>query len=162
MMNLYVQNVFKNYGKNPMPAIKKAIEIVKDQYDLLSSATKINDVWTIGYNHTLNVFNGLSTDEKTATKVLESTLYVLKTNILKVVKVKLNNNQLTALILLTFDIGLKEFKQSHLLANLNAGDFKSASYGFLIFNKNGRVVSVKVARRRAVEKNIFTYIGELR
>lgn len=144
-----------------MSAITKAIEIVKDQYELLLTATKINDVWVIGYNHTLNVFNGLTMTEQVADTILEQTLTTIQTNLFKVVKVRLNPNQTTALILLIFDIGLQAFKNSNLLANLKAGDFKSASYGFLIFNKNGRVVSVKVARRRAVERNIFNYIGEL-
>ena len=144
-----------------MSAITKAIEIVKDQYELLLTATKINDVWVIGYNHTLNVFNGLTMTEQVADTILEQTLTTIQTNLFKVVKVRLNPNQITALILLIFDIGLQAFKNSNLLVNLKAGDFKSASYGFLIFNKNGRVVSVKVARRRAVERNIFNYIGEL-
>jgi len=144
-----------------MSAITKAIEIVKDQYELLLTATKINDVWVVGYNHTLNVFNGLAMTEQVADTILEQTLTTIQTNLFKVVKVRLNPNQITALILLIFDIGLQAFKNSNLLANLKAGDFKSASYGFLIFNKNGRVVSVKVARRRAVERNIFNYIGEL-
>jgi lysozyme len=160
-MSLFVLSAFRNYGKIQMSAITKAIEIVKDQYELLLTATKINDVWVIGYNHTLNVFNGLTMTEQVADTILEQTLTTIQTNLFKVVKVRLNPNQITALILLIFDIGLQAFKNSNLLANLQAGDFKSASYGFLIFNKNGRVVSVKVARRRAVERNIFNYIGEL-
>jgi len=160
-MSLFVLSAFRNYGKIQMSAITKAIEIVKDQYELLLTATKINDVWVIGYNHTLNVFNGLTMTEQVADTILEQTLTTIQTNLFKVVKVRLNPNQITALILLIFDIGLQAFKNSNLLVNLKAGDFKSASYGFLIFNKNGRVVSVKVARRRAVERNIFNYIGEL-
>lgn len=76
-------------------------------------------------------------------------------NILKLVKVKLNQNQFDALVSFCYNLGMGNFKSSTLLKKINLGDFKGASEEFLKWDKvNGKPLA-GLTRRRQEEKELF-------
>jgi len=84
---------------------------------------------------------------------------VIETAINSMVFAPLNQNQFDALVSLTYNISPGQFRDSEILAYLNAGDFLSAANGFDVWRKariHGRVMVVDaLVRRRAAEKAMF-------
>ena len=76
-------------------------------------------------------------------------------NINKVVKVPLNQNQFDALVSFAYNIGNGNFNSSTLLRWLNQGNYKEASLQLLRWNySNGKVLNGLTKRRKA-EKALF-------
>ncbi len=83
----------------------------------------------------------------------------LQEQIKSMVKVKLNSNQLSALISFAFNVGIHGVKRSTLLKKLNAGDYVGAANEFPRWNKahvRGQLVPLAgLTRRREAEKQLF-------
>ena len=76
-------------------------------------------------------------------------------NINKVVKVPLNQNQFDALVSFVYNIGSGNFEKSTLLKKVNQSDFIGASLEFEKWNKaNGKVLN-GLTKRRLAEKELF-------
>ena len=75
------------------------------------------------------------------------------------INVTVTDNQFSALVSLSFNIGAGAFKRSTLLRNLNAGDTQAAADQFRVWRK-GTVGGIKVVlpglvKRRALERALF-------
>jgi len=122
-------------------------------------------VWTIGYGNTFNPFTGekvkegMVIDENTALSWLNKDIEVRQAALKKILKRTPNNNQLSAMISLAYNIGLDRFADSSIRKNFDAGDFKKAADSFLLYNKarkNGVLVVVDgLDRRRRMERELF-------
>ena len=122
-------------------------------------------VWTIGYGNTFNPFTGekvkegMVIDENTALSWLNKDIEVRQVALKKILKRTPNNNQLSAMISLAYNIGLNRFADSSIRKNFDAGDFKKAADSFLLYNKarkNGVLVVVDgLDRRRRMERELF-------
>jgi lysozyme len=122
-------------------------------------------VWTIGYGNTFNPFNGekvkegMVIDENTALSWLNKDIEVRQAALKKILKRTPNNNQLSAMISLAYNIGLDRFADSSIRKNFDAGDFKKAADSFLLYNKarkNGVLVVIDgLDRRRRMERELF-------
>ena len=117
-----------------------AISIIK-QFEGFSAKPYLcpANVWTIGYGYTLykngkllkgaknksvanSLYpNGISTVE--ASKLLEEDIDNIKTEILKLVKVPLTDNQSDALVSFVYNVGTTNFINSTLLKELNKGNY---------------------------------------
>ena len=76
-------------------------------------------------------------------------------NINKVVKVPLNQNQFDALVSFVYNIGSGNFEKSTILKKVNQSDFIGASLEFEKWNKaNGKVLN-GLTKRRLAEKELF-------
>src|SRR6185436_17069545 len=97
--------------------------------------------------------------EKDAEDLLVYDLRPVEDAILSMVFAPLNQNQFDALVSLTYNISPGQFRDSEILAYLNAGDFLSAANAFDVWRKariHGRVMVVDaLVRRRAAEKAMF-------
>jgi len=118
------------------------------------------DVWTIGFGWThpvegKSIRRGMTINQATADRLLKTGLVTFENDILKVVKVKLNQNQFDALVSLTYNIGSRALSTSTLLRKLNAGDFIGAADEFLRWDKAGGKVLAGLARRRRAERQRF-------
>lgn len=88
-------------------------------------------------------------------------LYIsrMEADMMKIISVKLTDNQFSALGSLCYNIGITEFKTSTLLRLLNKSDFKGAADQFAVWNKgreNGQlVVKAGLVKRRASERKLF-------
>lgn len=76
-------------------------------------------------------------------------------NINKVVKVPLSQNQFDALVSFTYNIGNANFNSSTLLRWLNQGNYKEASMQLLRWDKSKGIVLNGLTKRRKAEKALF-------
>jgi len=112
---------------------------------------------TIGYGHAIKKnekFNkAISIDE--AVKLLIFDIkYILK-RLNHYIYVKLNNNQLNAIISFCYNLGLGAFQRSTLRMKVNEEEFTDASDEFEKWCYIGAIKSRGLLRRRLAEKKIF-------
>ena len=116
--------------------------------------------WTIGYGWTYPVDGkpinpGMKIDQATADRLLKTGLVSYENDVLKLVKVKLTQNQFDALVSFAYNVGSRALSTSTLLKKLNAGDIKGAADEFLRWNKSGKEVLPGLTKRRKVERDVF-------
>lgn len=116
-------------------------------------------VWTIGYGHTKSARRGMAITEQQAEKLLREDLADAEGAVSRLVKVRLNDNEFSALASLVFNIGSGNFQRSTVLRRLNQEDRVGAADAIEWWNK-GRVNGVLttlpgLVRRRASEKALF-------
>lgn len=94
-----------------------------------------------------------------AEKMLDEDIERFEAVVKKLVKVRLNENQRGALVSFTFNVGNENFKESTLLALLNAGDYKNAAIQFHRWNKcNGKALKGLTLRREAEQQLFLTTV----
>lgn len=71
------------------------------------------------------------------------------------VTVPLNENQFSALVSFTFNLGAGNLRSSTLLKKLNAGDYAGAAAQFSRWNKAGGKALAGLTRRRKAERALF-------
>lgn len=139
---------------------KNGLDLIKHFESLQLKAYKCSaNVWTIGYGHTKNVKEGDRISQDQANCFLMQDLYSVEQAIIRLVKVKLNQNQFDALCSLIFNIGISAFNKSTLLAKLNTGDYVGAAEQFRRWNKVNNVVMAGLVRRRQAEEDLFNAIS---
>ena len=101
----------------------------------------------------------LQDKEITEEKAFEILEYIANkdfgSNINKVVKVPLNQNQFDALVSFAYNIGNGNFNSSTLLRWLNQGNYKEASMQLLKWDKSKGIVLNGLTKRRKSEKALF-------
>ena len=101
----------------------------------------------------------LQDKEITEEKAFEILEYIANkdfgSNINKVVKVPLNQNQFDALVSFAYNIGNGNFNSSTLLIWLNQGNYKEASVQLLRWDKSKGIVLNGLTKRRKAEKALF-------
>ena len=139
---------------------KNGLDLIKHFESLQLKAYKCSaNVWTIGYGHTKNVKEGDRICEDQANCFLMQDLYSVERAIVRLVKVKINQNQFDALCSLIFNIGISAFNKSTLLAKLNKDDYVGAAEQFRRWNKVNNVVMAGLVRRRQAEEDLFNAIS---
>lgn len=113
------------------------------------------DVWTIGYGRTTNVKPGQTITQAQADAWLIEEYDDFESAVKRVVKVKLTENQLGALVSLAYNIGVGAFSKSTLLRKVNAGDEAGAAAQFKRWNRAGGRVLNGLTRRRVAEAKLF-------
>jgi lysozyme len=139
---------------------RAGLELIKSFEGFRDTAVRLPDGrHTIGYGHMRTAREGLTISEKDAEELLVYDLHVIETALNSMVFAPLNQNQFDALVSLTYNISPGQFRDSEILAYLNAGDFLSAANAFDVWRKariHGRVMVVDaLVRRRAAEKAMF-------
>lgn len=121
----------------------------------------VRGIWTVGYGFT--EWNGYQVT-RTYPKELslsdaQQHLQVLAAmtgkQIQSLVKIPLNQNQLTALTSFVFNVGLGNFKNSTMLKLLNAGHITQAAEQFVLWDHAGNQVVQGLLCRRRKEQMIF-------
>jgi GH24 family phage-related lysozyme (muramidase) len=133
------------------------------------------DIWTIGWGHAV-VSNGAMVRGKgnralafslfpggisvaQAEALLRGDLVSRAADMLRLVKVELDDGQFGALMSFVFNCGIGNFGASTLLKKLNAGDSSGAADQFLVWNKgrkDGQLVELPgLTRRRKAERALF-------
>ncbi len=112
--------------------------------------------WTIGYGHVLQdaSISELSTD--TAEELLKVDIERVEMAILRLVRVKLSQNQFDALVSLIYNIGIGAFSRSILLKKLNKGNFSAAADEFDRWVYVNKAISAGLQSRRKFEKTLFS------
>jgi GH24 family phage-related lysozyme (muramidase) len=115
-------------------------------------------VWTIGYGHTQGVYEGMTITEAQAEELLRKDLAEFESAVSEAVQVSINDNQFSALVSFTFNLGAGSLFESTLLKLLNQGDFQGAADQFPRWNKAGGQELPGLTRRRKAERALF--LGE--
>jgi lysozyme len=140
----------------------RLLDLLKRKEGLRLTAYKDQaGVWTIGYGHTRGVTPGLVWTAEKALQMFLAEVALHAEPVQRFVRVNLTQNQFDALVSLVYNIGGTAFRNSTLLALLNAGKFADAAVQFLAFNKirdpktKKLVVSRGLAERRETERQLF-------
>lgn len=113
-------------------------------------------IWTIGYGHTGDcAVEGNSIDQSTADALLIEDLEKFEKGVSKLLTCNANENQFSALVCFSFNIGLHALGSSHLLSKLNAGDVAGALKEFLRWDRAGGKEVPGLLRRRQAEQTLF-------
>jgi lysozyme len=142
----------------------KGLELLKYFEHFYPNAyTCPSGVWTIGWGCTEGVKPGMKITEPQGEEMLRKELNKFETGVSKLVKVKLNDDQFSALVSLTYNIGLDGFATSTSVGKLNGSNYQEAAEWFLPWNKGGEDkknldVFLGLARRRRAERCLF--LGE--
>ena len=110
---------------------------------------------TIGYGHTKNVNLGDIITESQALEFLQQDLQVAARAIARLITVKLTDNQLSALLSFTFNLGSGALQRSTLRMKLNRGEYKDAADEFLKWASAGGKQLKGLMLRRQAERNLF-------
>lgn len=134
-----------------------ALDIIK-QFEgcKLSAYQDIVGVWTIGFGSTVNVSPGdvITMDE--ALERLADDVARRASKIQSLVTVECSNNQLCAIVSLSYNIGLGALAKSTLLKLLNeSADLQLVADEFLKWDKAGGQVVAGLLRRRQAERSLF-------
>lgn len=115
-----------------------------------------SDPWTIGYGSTgPDVEEGILWTQEQADRRLRQDLMVFERHVETYVKVPLNDNQFSALVCFSYNVGLGNLKKSTLIKKLNANDYHGAADQFLVWNKAAGKEMAGLTRRRKAERELF-------
>ena len=144
-----------------MKMTKEGLALIKAHEGCKLTAYKCPaDVWTIGYGHTSaaglpNVKRGLRITRQQADALLVDDLKKYEAMVKRNVKVELTDNQFSALVSFTYNVGEGALKQSSLLKAVNSKKFGLVPSRFALWNKGGGHVLAELVRRRADEAALF-------
>ena len=105
-------------------------------------------VWTIGYGHTIGVYEGMTITQEEAEQMLLTELEEYEGYVEKYVTVPLTQNQFDALVVWVHNLGPTNFRRSTLLKELNSGNYTAAGKEITRWNKAGGKVLAGLVRRR--------------
>ena len=101
------------------------IQLIKDYEGLhLTPYLCPAKIWSIGYGHTRTVRAGLKITPDQAEQLLSDDLRLVERTVQRLVTVPLNDNQFSALVSFTYNVGITNFERSTLLTLLNRGWFE--------------------------------------
>lgn len=114
-----------------------------------------NNIWTIGYGHTLGVIPGRVITKYQAINYLNADLYSVDKTLAQFLKVGLTQNQYDALTSFVFNIGSGNFERSSCLRDINQSKFTDACNSIGLWSHVGTVVDAGLVRRRKAEQALF-------
>lgn len=116
--------------------------------------------WTIGYGATRyederKVKEGDIITKERAEELLKNLISKFEKDVKRLVQVQLNDNQFSALVDFTYNVGTESFATSTLLKKINTVNFKGASeeFGRWIYSKGVELPGL--VKRRKAEKELF-------
>lgn len=141
---------------NPYQTNQACIDLIKEYEGVRLEAYRgPANHWLIGYGHKAGVVQGMTISQQKAESMLKADLLDFEKNVNRLVTVKLNRNQFSALVCLAYNIGSGNFASSTLLRELNAKNLEEAAEQFAVWRMvKGKVNSHQV-KRRAAEREIF-------
>lgn len=156
----------KSVESPSLPVPLAAIALVKE-FEGFESHAYIDTDGTPVIGYGLSKIEGISVkigdriSTEKADAALNAQLQEIQRQLNKSIKVDLNEEQLSALASLSFNVGVNFIQDSTLVRKLNAGDFEGAANEFLRWdqaNVGGRLVQMPgLTRRRQAERNLFLY-----
>lgn len=131
------------------------LAIIKESEGLRLEAYQAGGRWLIGYGHTATAGAGMTITEAEAERLLREDVAGAENAVRRMVTVKVNRNQFSAMVSLAYNLGSGGFSRSVVLERINKGDFKGAADGFLTHNKAGGKVNDHLNARREKERALF-------
>lgn len=141
----------------PDPASKLAIERRKPESDRATDWQALpGDPWTIGFGATGNgIGPGVKWTEEEAWVRLEQDIERVEKEVEHLAQTVLNENQFSALVAFTYNVGTVNLCKSTLLEKINDGDIDGAAAEFPKWCHAGGVVMRGLVIRREAEQKLF-------
>lgn len=135
---------------------EEGLKLIKEFEGLrLEAYLDVVGIPTIGYGSTHGVKLGDKITEEEAESLLKEDLKIYEDVVERLVKVPLTDNQFSALVSFTYNLGQGNLASSTLLKLLNKGEYTQAADQFLRWNKAGGKVYKGLTRRREAERELF-------
>jgi lysozyme len=112
-------------------------------------------IWTIGYGHTRTVRAGMQVTQAQADQLLDEDLSLFERAVSRLVAVPLSDNQFSALVCFSFNVGTGNLESSTLLKLLNRGWYEQVPAQLMRWNRANGEVFGGLARRRAAEARLW-------
>lgn len=116
-------------------------------------------VWTIGYGTTIinnqPVKQGMTITQDKALQLVQQEVNKLWSQIESILKVKINDNQMNALVDFAYNLGFNALKNSTLMRLINESKFDKAANEFPRWVYAGGKVLPGLVKRREAEKQLF-------
>jgi GH24 family phage-related lysozyme (muramidase) len=149
----------------PPPAAGKindsGVEIVKHFEGMRTTAYQDSvGIWTIGYGHTSmagppSVSPGMTITAAEAESILRQDLGVFEKGVADAASKSTSDDQFSAMVSFSFNVGLGAYRDSTLLKKHNAGDHAGAADEFLRWVYAGDQVLPGLQRRRNAERALY-------
>jgi GH24 family phage-related lysozyme (muramidase) len=117
-------------------------------------------IWTIGYGHTSMagpppVYEGMTITTAEAEIILKQDLDIFERGVTDALTITTNENQFSAMVSFSFNVGLRAYRNSTLLKKHNAGDFAGAANEFPRWVYADGQVLPGLVRRREAERALY-------
>ena len=93
--------------------------------------------------------------EQDATNLLTTVVTNFSSEVSKLLKIQVTQNQFDALVDFAYNVGIGNLKSSTLLKKVNAKNFSGAALEFIKWNKRNGKVLPGLTKRRTAEKDLF-------
>lgn len=136
------------------------LAIIKNHEGLeLIAYQSIGGGYHIGYGHGADVVPGMTVTASEAEELLIEDIAGIESAIRAAITVPLNDNEFSALVSFTYNVGTSAFWSSSVLTELNAGNRTAAADSFMMWNKMSRdgqlIENMALTERREGERGLF-------
>lgn len=161
--------VERNIPKAPEQPVRQAaaeyrtndacIDIIKQFTGLrLDAYSDQNGNWYIGYGRSQGVTEGMTITEAEAEQFLREDLSVFEESVSRMVEVDISENEFSAMVCLTYNIGPGGFAESTVRRKVNEQAWEEAADAILLWNKVNGQVNEALVNRREEERELFLKI----
>lgn len=135
---------------------KSGIELIKEFEGLrLKAYLCPAKILTIGYGHTKTTQKDMVITKEQAEDLLKKDLEYFEKEVSRLVTVPLNENEFSALVCFTFNVGVGNLEGSTLLRLLNRGWYEQVPAQFMRWNKSNGQELGGLSRRRSAEARLW-------
>ncbi|NBC65031.1 MAG: glycoside hydrolase family protein [Bacteroidetes bacterium] len=132
------------------------IDIIKEFAGLrLEAYSDQRGNWYIGYGRSQGVTEGMTITEAEAEQYLREDLRVFEESVSRMVEVNVSENEFSAMVCLTYNIGSGGFAESTVLRKVNEQAWEEAAEAILLWNKVNGQVNEALVNRREKERDLF-------
>jgi lysozyme len=128
----------------------------------LTAYKDVGGIWTVGYGFVgSTIKEGTTLTQAEADKMLNERIDTFSTGVIHTLHVHgvtddhINDNQFSALVCFSYNVGLGNLIKSTLLKKVAALNFSDAANEFLKWDKVNGVVVLGLHRRRQAERDLF-------
>jgi lysozyme len=148
---------------NPKNLSPEAFEFLKEIEGFCEVPTKINGVLYTGYG--FNFYeNGdpitpsdLPLSKKYASRYLRNLVKPYEASVGSALRIRVSQSQFDALVLLCYDIGIKQFLRSTLLKKINASEDPQNIYeDWIVYGQHEGQFNLEMVRLREAEYHLYT------
>lgn len=138
----------------------QAIALIK-QFEgcRLSAYQDIRGIWTIGFGETAGVTEGMTITQEQADEYLARDLQSFAAAIDRLITTKLNDNQFSALLDFTYNLGSGTLQRSTLRMKINRGELSGIPRQLEKYCYAGTVKSWGLLRRREAEAELWNTLA---